>query len=59
MKVISFNFNEKKEECELSTTSAFDSFHDVAKMDCLIDAISDLEKFKSNLSLKMYGEQND
>ena len=59
MRIISFNYNLQTEEAKSTTTTSYNELVDVLKMDCLIDAISELENLRTSLSEKMYGIEEE
>tara|TARA_R100000388_G_scaffold47411_1_gene35811 strand:- start:505 stop:705 length:201 start_codon:yes stop_codon:yes gene_type:complete len=54
IKIISINYQETSEIAVAKPQSAFKEMPDVIKMDCLNDAINDLEKMRKKLHNKMY-----
>mgnify|MGYP003148749782 CR=1 FL=1 len=52
-KIISINYQEMSEQAVARPQKAFLEMHDVIKMDCLNDAIYDLEEMRKKLDKKM------
>jgi len=53
-KIISINYQEMSEQAVARPQKAFFEMDDVIKMDCLNDAIYDLEEIRKDLNEKMY-----
>jgi len=53
-KIISINYQEMSEQAVARPQKAFLEMADVIKMDCLNDAIYDLEELRKELNKKMY-----
>jgi len=53
-KIISINYQEISEQAVARPQKAFREMDDVIKMDCLNDAIYDLEELRKELNKKMY-----
>ena len=53
-KIISINYQETTEIAVPKPQSAFKKMPDVIQLDCLNDAINDLEKMREKLHNKMY-----
>ena len=53
-KIISINYQEISEQALARPQKAFLEMDDVIKMDCLNDAIYDLEEMRKDLNEKMY-----
>jgi len=53
-KIISINYQETTEMAVAKPQSAFKEMPDVIQLDCLNDAINDLEKMREKLHNKMY-----
>ena len=54
IKIISINYLERSEQAVARPQSAFKEMPDVIQLDCLNDAINDLEKMREELHNKMY-----
>ena len=54
IKIISINYQETTEMAVAKPQSAFKEMPDVIQLDCLNDAINDLEKMREKLHNKMY-----
>ena len=54
IKIISINYQERSEQAVARPQSAFKNMPDVIQLDCLNDAINDLEKMRKKLHNKMY-----
>ena len=54
IKIISINYQEMSEQAVVRPQKAFREMDDVIKMDCLNDAIYDLEELRNELNKKMY-----
>ena len=55
-KIISINYQEMSEQAVARPQKAFLEMDDVIKMDCLNDAIYDLEELRKDLHEKMYNQ---
>ena len=53
-KIISINYQEMSEQAVVRPQKSFFEMDDVIKMDCLNDAIYDLEEMRKDLNEKMY-----
>ena len=51
------NYLVSREEAKVNLHKDYKNLSDVAKMDCLIDVIADLEDKKTALHEKMYGDE--
>lgn len=54
IKIISINYQETSEQAVAKPQSAFKEMPEVTQLDCLNDAISDLEEMREKLHNKMY-----
>ena len=54
IKIISINYLERSEQAVARPQSAFKEMPEVTQLDCLNDAINDLEKMREELHNKMY-----
>ena len=54
IKIISINYQETTEMAVARPQSAFKEMPEVTQLDCLNDAINDLEKMREELHNKMY-----
>ena len=67
IKIISINYQETTEQAVAKPQSAFKEMPEVTQLDCLNDAISDLEEMREKLHNKiypvfknvLYGDQNE
>ena len=53
IKIISINYQETSEQAVVKPQSAFKEMPEVTQLDCLNDAISDLEEMRKKLEHKM------
>jgi len=53
IKIISINYQERSEQAVARPQSAFKNMPDVIQLDCLNDAIYDLEKMRDELEKKI------
>ena len=54
IKIISINYQETSEQAVARQQTAFKNMPEVIQLDCLNDAISDLEEMRGKLHNKMY-----
>ena len=53
-RIISINYQHRSEQAVAKPQTAFKEMPDVIQLDCLNDAINDLEKMREKLHNKMY-----